>query len=349
MSDRNRTAPSPFDNLMAQMGVKPIGGAGAKGSRPPKAPEGRGRPAANTAQPAPMAPMAPSGPALPVSRPGAPATPSLAEDPRLVPLRAEASALRASLAEERARAEGLEAERDALRQQLEAAAVEREELDEHRKSLQRALSAASTSGPKAPPELQELLIERGLKPATEADTLLRAVAEAHVGGELVALLQAADGARAEGWLEDHVALVCGGERCPPPPGRAILIVPSARCEICGGSDVRRAVRLFVDATLMSGATRVTIVGGSPKYHRTLRELVSHRSLTVDLVPGNARRTMKQAQADLNRSNLVIIWGGTLLDHSTSELYEGGGPARVISIPQRGIARMLERATELLSP
>jgi hypothetical protein len=43
-----------------------------------------------------------------------------------------------------------------------------------------------------------------------------------------------------------------------------------------------------------------------------------------------------------RADVVIIWGGTLLDHAVADLYKDG-PARVLRVPHRGIGRMLELA------
>jgi hypothetical protein len=117
--------------------------------------------------------------------------------------------------------------------------------------------------------------------------------------------------------------------------------------VCQGSDIRRSVRQFVDACLSLGLTRVTVVGGSPKYHRQLKELVQHRRISLTLVPGNVRRTQKQADHDLAASDVVLLWGGTLLDHSTSDLYRSGDRGQVLTIPHRGIARMLQQATHAL--
>jgi hypothetical protein len=197
------------------------------------------------------------------------------------------------------------------------------------------------------PDLPTVLSQRGLKWEVEAARLFRAVAEARRTGELVRLLEPVDAERLAGFLDERVVLLEGCDACPSAGGRAVVSVPKERCEVCAGSDIQRAARTFLDACLVNGATRVVIVGGSPKYHRQLRELVQHHRIKLTLVSGVGRRTAKQAKADQEHNDLVLLWGGTLLDHSVSELY-GAGPARVLTVPHRGISLMLLRAAEMLS-
>ena len=131
--------------------------------------------------------------------------------------------------------------------------------------------------------------------------------------------------------------------------KAYAVTGSPGCDTCGGSDIRREARRFVDACLNHGTTRVTIVGGSPKYHRQLRELVQHRVLKLRLVPGDARRSLRQARDDLRGSDLVIIWGATVLDHATSAPYtQQRELGRLHTVQQRGITSMLGAVVDHLS-
>ena len=158
-----------------------------------------------------------------------------------------------------------------------------------------------------------------------------------------------DAERLTRWLDEHTVLLGDCGDCPGADARAVLRVPRSRCEVCGGSDIRREARRFVDACLNHGTTRVTIVGGSPKYHRQLRELVQHRVLKLRLVPGDARRSLRQARDDLRGSDLVIIWGATVLDHATSAPYtQQRELGRLHTVQQRGITSMLGAVVDHLS-
>lgn len=355
---------------MARSGVRPLSGRGERSSPPQKR-----APAPSTPTAAPA--VAPTGgpasrPAVPPPRPAAPARGARPEDVRaelwaeLERLRAEVRARAAQLHDASAEASALRAERDdleqlsrrqerelralmverqALRDDLAATRADRDEVSAHRASLQRAMERLQSEAPERSASARALLEARGLVGDSELDLILRGLGDLHEGAGLIELLSATDVEAAQLWLEDRVALVCAS--CTAAPGRAVLSVPPARCDVCGGSDIRRAVRRFQDAALLSGLGRVVIVGGSPQYHRQLRALVNDPRITLNLIPGDRRRTSRQVAADEAGADLVIVWGATMLDHSLSQLYGRHG-GRVITIPHRGIARMLERATEALT-
>lgn len=336
------------------------------------------RPPPRRSQPAPPRPATPAAPSPPPVAPAvAPSQKPLAlpkGDPRaelwgeVERLRAlqqrsdaEIQRLRAGLAAEQAArqereaasealtqaAAELEAERDSLRERLLSTARELAEVDQHRRSLQRALAEADEAEPPRPAPARAVLEARGLVGDSELELALRGLSDQREGVGLLALLQVSDREALETFLEDRVALICGDPACQPPPGRAILRVPPARCDVCGGSDIRRAVRRFQDAALLNGLGRITIVGGSPQYHRQIRALIEEPRLRLNLVPGDRRRNLRQAKADEEGSDLVVLWGATLLDHSLSELY-GRGEGRLIRVPHRGIARMFEWVAEALA-
>jgi hypothetical protein len=337
-----------FDELMSQMGVRRLE-QGPKSVR--KGRKGRkswgkgGQPSGKAARMVAQGPSsappppAPSAPAVVVTPPPTPAPVQAAPPPavELDALRAELRAAREDLQRTRDRADATEAERVRLKD-------ERDLLDAERRGLQRRLQAATGDTPPPMPSLGEALKERGLLGELEAGKALTALVAARRVGALLSMLEATDGPSLRAFLDDRVVLHCGGEDCPTVPGRAIVTVPKPRCEVCAGSDIQRSVRRFVDACLLTGQRHVLIVGGSPKYHRQLRDLVQHHRLRLELVPGNVRRNARQAQADMARADVVIIWGGTLLDHAVADLYKDG-PARVLRIAHRGIGRMLELAAE----
>ena len=76
----------------------------------------------------------------------------------------------------------------------------------------------------------------------------------------------------------------------------------------------------------------------------LRQIVQHRSLKLQLVPHLSRRTPGQIRSDLDNSDVVFVWLGAGV--AQAEQYVGG-PARVIQVQQRSIARFLGEAAEQL--
>src|SRR5690606_38461797 len=94
------------------------------------------------------------------------------------------------------------------------------------------------------------------------------------------------------------------------------------CEVCGGSANRAAVDGLVEAFGAAGWSRLCVVGGSPGTRTELESLVAGR-IELRLVEGaGTKRTSAHAAADLAWANLVVIWGGTELDHKVSNLYKG---------------------------
>lgn len=104
------------------------------------------------------------------------------------------------------------------------------------------------------------------------------------------------------------------------------------CEICGGSINARAVDDMVEALNRAGLSRLCIVGGSPNARNELDSLVNGR-LDLRLVNGLKTRNSTLAKADLAWADLVVVWGGTQLDHKVSTLYTG---PTVISLARRSI-------------
>jgi hypothetical protein len=90
--------------------------------------------------------------------------------------------------------------------------------------------------------------------------------------------------------------------------------------------------------------RVVVVGGSPGTHDELRSLVAG-GLELRLVAGTERRTSRDAKADLAWADLVVVWGGTELDHKVSKLYARGRGDHVVTCSRRGIAAMAATMVE----
>ncbi|MBI4577234.1 MAG: hypothetical protein HY722_13330 [Planctomycetes bacterium] len=132
-----------------------------------------------------------------------------------------------------------------------------------------------------------------------------------------------------------VAALAGDSRPRLPPSG-----PSD-CEVCRGSDNRAATAELLQALAGRGVRKVVVVGGSPAAREEIQRLLAPAGLKLRLVDGTARRTGDQARGDLAWADLVVVWGGTELDHKVSTLYTDGRPRHVVSASRRGIAAVAD--------
>jgi hypothetical protein len=234
-------------------------------------------------------------------------------------------------------------ERDELRRGLAVAQAERDAVAKERAALQRRMSAAPVTPAPSPlrATLREVLFERGVEDETEAAELLLALL-GHSPADLLDALEARPELVER--IQSRLALVCERAECQPGSPHAVVVrVSPERCEVCGGSDIRVAFELLVRACGRAGVTRLVIVGGSPSYRTQLKELARGTKLKLDLVSGDSKLGKRRARNDAER---VVIWGATEIDHGTSAAYEHLGDRR-ISVPHRGISRMLRKVAEVL--
>ena len=167
-------------------------------------------------------------------------------------------------------------------------------------------------------------------------------------------MSAAKEDRARSLLDTQLYKHCSTPACVAAAARSgrtpVLTAHRAACASCGGSDNRRAQEALVAACQRSGIRRLAIVGGSPSVREELRDALSGR-LELRLVDGTERRTLNQARLDLDWADLVLLWGGSELDHRVSTLYTGAPPAlrrKLVHTTKRGIAALLESAVVHLS-
>lgn len=113
------------------------------------------------------------------------------------------------------------------------------------------------------------------------------------------------------------------------------------CAICGGSASAAAVEEMVQACARGGVRRLCIVGGSPEYRQQLTTMVAGR-LELRLVSGTIGRRKKQAESDEGWADVVVIWGGTELDHKVSNLYTAPG---AITVHRRSIQEVARAVRE----
>lgn len=313
-----------FDKAMA--GVRKMGAPGGKrtAAKPPAPKVGPLVP--------PARPLATPGPVPKLaSSPRAAAPPAPLPPPRdpVAEWRGRAEAAEAELALLRGRVEADEVEKAVLRERVDAAERDFADADAHRRSIQRQLSEREGG---APVPLRDVFARRGLLGDDEASLALRALLDAHRERELLGEIQVAGADALEAYLWDRVLLLAEGEDAPP--GVAVVRVPVERSEGHQSGPNRAAMARFSTACLVTNKRRIVIVGGSPAYHRVLREGIDPR-IDLRLVAGNRRGRIPETQG----ADHVFVWASTILDHRVSERF----PEAVV-LPHRGIARMLAAAT-----
>lgn len=207
-------------------------------------------------------------------------------------------------------------------------------------------------------DIAELLTELGFL-GTRAQTAARASLEAagltHSGKRRISA-EKLD--RVKEHLEASLARSCTDPACRAAVSRPrfrgdrsreIVTVDDPRgCEFCGGSDNRRAARRLVALARRNGIRRLCIVGGSPAVRTELEELLGGE-LELRLIDGTERRTQDRARADVEWADLVMVWGGSELDHKVSRHYTDQPASRrkLVQLARRGIAALLNAGIEHL--
>ncbi|HEV2249703.1 MAG TPA: hypothetical protein VGT60_04270 [Candidatus Limnocylindria bacterium] len=131
------------------------------------------------------------------------------------------------------------------------------------------------------------------------------------------------------------------------PAAELLHVEDERCERCGGSDHRAAALRFIDACAARDVRRVVIVGGSPATRRAARDEL--RGLDVQCVDGTTALTAQHARQLIDGAGLVLLWGGTQLDHKVNDLFDAPRDKwKVIATQRRGLAALLDAGTTHLA-
>jgi len=168
------------------------------------------------------------------------------------------------------------------------------------------------------------------------DGLERVLEEAGLSRATRTSISAAKAPEVERLLAERFVPVCGRGDCRTLAAdgtRGVVTAASpAQCEICRGSSNARAVDAMVQALRAAGCRALCVVGGSPASWTALRDLVGGR-VELHLVDGTTSRSGAQAQADMARADLTVVWGATFLDHKISLLYQNES---VILIARRSI-------------
>lgn len=238
-----------------------------------------------------------------------------------------------------ARQADADAAREAAKQADRALTDLRRALDQATASLQ-STEAARTS-------LADALLARGCSGNTEMIAVLNGLLLQRPR-EFLDSVVLADPHALAGVLTERVAFVGRGVECKADKYTVVVRVPPERCEITGGSDPKAQFHGFVQACIDKDIETITVVGGSPAYRKRLGELADAHddAPRFNLVSGTRRREKRRADSDMRASDLVVIWGGSELDHSVSDVYRGDD-AWIVRVAHRGLPSMLREVRAAL--
>ena len=246
-------------------------------------------------------------------------------------LTAQVGKLTAQLAQEREAHAVAQSERATLDQARRDADRRQQALLDRAKRAEQSLAAAET---------RTLWQDRGLSPTEVLDAFTRLAVG--LPKPLWEALSGTDPSLLTALLNDRLVLLCGAPTCTPPTDAVVFPVAPERCELCGGSDLLAAFRQFAAAVERAGLPAVTFVGGSPAYREKLRLLYREVGprFTIDVVERKRPGESKRAQG---KRGLILIWGGSEVDHDTTIHYGDAGD-RIARLSHRGLSGLLPRAT-----
>jgi len=148
--------------------------------------------------------------------------------------------------------------------------------------------------------------------------------------------------RVELALSAAIIRVCG-KKCEAlarkSDARAPVIVAGATCELCAGSNNRRAALECARVMQENGVTRLLVLGGAPGVWHELTATLEPLGITIEIVDGTKRsHSQREAMQKMMRAQLMIVWGSTELRHAISSLYTEETPAglRKITVARRSV-------------
>ena len=167
----------------------------------------------------------------------------------------------------------------------------------------------------------------------------------------------------EGWLEKIIgepllseahelrdelasAFVRTCDLCDAPAEQTPLPCEPSSCITCGGFDVAREARRFLDAVLINGRLRVVIVGRDTNHHRLIRGAISDKRLVLTQIPGNTKREVAQAQIDVDHADAVIVWDPASVSPDLLEVYRRA--SRMGEVPPGPVGALLSAAAAIVA-
>lgn len=146
-------------------------------------------------------------------------------------------------------------------------------------------------------------------------------------------------------LSSRFLRTCGREECRrlgAADRREAATVTPLSCELCAGSNNRRAALALARRLRREHLSRLLIVGGTPRLHTELDRLLGPEGIELRVVDGAAgSHSARDAAPNLQWAQVMVIWGASPLPHKVSKLYTESPPAhiRVVKFARRGITAL----------
>jgi hypothetical protein len=158
--------------------------------------------------------------------------------------------------------------------------------------------------------------------------------------------------RAKRAIADALARYCGDAECMallPAGGRRPVVVPAQSCQVCGGSNNRRAIGEMASACQEFGITRLLVVGGTPRTEEALRRDLAPHPIELRVASGTDNEpSLRDALDHCRWADLVAVWAPTPLPHKVSTLYTGPQcNARRVLVHSRGLEAFAHAVTDHL--
>ncbi len=153
-------------------------------------------------------------------------------------------------------------------------------------------------------------------------------------------------------IRTRIARSCGSPPCDrvlATSGREVIEVDPPFCEVCHGSEGERALLEMADALVAARRPRLLVIGGSPGSRTHIRDALRGRPIHLELLEGDRPTGEKRARELSASADVIVIWGGTILDHKVSQPFADLGEfsAKRITIAQRGAASLARGVIEHL--
>ncbi|MCC7363069.1 MAG: hypothetical protein IT303_01760 [Dehalococcoidia bacterium] len=132
---------------------------------------------------------------------------------------------------------------------------------------------------------------------------------------------------------------CAAMAEPERPARVPADAEPNACEVCRGSNNRRAAQAMIAACAARGVRRLLVLGGSGSTLRELASLLADSAIELRVVDGLERTpNKKDAIADLEWADLMVVWASTPLPHRVSVSYTDERPPRLwsLTVARRGV-------------
>jgi hypothetical protein len=196
--------------------------------------------------------------------------------------------------------------------------------------------------------IDEFLRDLGLANARAIEDVRRVLEDAGLTRPGKSYLHRSKIERAKGAIDAAVLRTCAacGSAADPADGRKAVLVQPLSCSVCRGSRIRSTATRLRGELLRSGLTRILIVGGSPEGQAHLQAELGGPGVSIQVVDGTRAPGSDRARRLRNGADIVVIWGGTPLDHPVSERFiDRADRSRTVVVPRGGPQSVLRALSD----